>query len=114
VILEAMSQGLPVVASRISGIPEVVQQHKTGLLVPPGAPAALAAALQRTHEASDEVRSRTVAAYELVRRQFDADKNAGILLDLFLRVVQQRAEVGTSPGPGSRATMLGAEATLYE
>jgi glycosyltransferase involved in cell wall biosynthesis len=47
VILEAMASGTPVVAAATSGIPEVVFDNETGLLVPPGDPEALANALER-------------------------------------------------------------------
>ena len=47
VLLEAMSYAVPVIASRIGGIPDIVADGETGLLVPPGDAAALAAALQR-------------------------------------------------------------------
>jgi glycosyltransferase involved in cell wall biosynthesis len=45
VVLEAMEEGVPVVASRVSGIPEVVENGCTGWTVPPEDPASLAAAL---------------------------------------------------------------------
>jgi glycosyltransferase involved in cell wall biosynthesis len=47
VLMEAQSQGLPVVATRLSAIPELVVDGETGLLVPPEDSAALAAALMR-------------------------------------------------------------------
>ncbi|MDP6350064.1 MAG: glycosyltransferase [Chloroflexota bacterium] len=47
VFLEAMGASLPVVATRVGGVPEVVLHHGTGLLVPPGDSPTLAAALQR-------------------------------------------------------------------
>jgi glycosyltransferase involved in cell wall biosynthesis len=51
VLLEAMSYGVPVVGSRVGGIPDIIVDGATGLLVPPGDPAALAAALR--HLAAD-------------------------------------------------------------
>jgi len=47
VALEAAAQGLPVVAAAHGGLPEIIRHEETGLLVEPGSPAALAAALRR-------------------------------------------------------------------
>lgn len=47
IILEALRAGVPVVASRIGGIPELIEDGVTGLLVPPGDGDALAAAIRR-------------------------------------------------------------------
>lgn len=52
--LVAMAQGVPVVASRVGGLPEIVEEGKTGWLVPPGSPQALADAIAQA--ASDPVR----------------------------------------------------------
>jgi glycosyltransferase involved in cell wall biosynthesis len=46
-VLEALREGIPVIASRTGGIPEVVQDGENGLLVPPGDESALTRALQR-------------------------------------------------------------------
>jgi glycosyltransferase involved in cell wall biosynthesis len=47
VLLEALAQGTPVVASRVGGIPEVVEDGRSGLLVPPRSPGELAVAILR-------------------------------------------------------------------
>lgn len=47
VLMEAQSQGLPCVSTRVSAIPELIEHEATGLLVPPGDPVALAATLER-------------------------------------------------------------------
>ena len=48
--MEAISSGVPVVASDISGIPELVEHESSGLLVPPRDRVALSDTLRRLHE----------------------------------------------------------------
>jgi glycosyltransferase involved in cell wall biosynthesis len=56
VLVEAMAAGKPVVASRVGGIPDLVKDEKTGLLVPPGDENALANAIMRLANNRTEAR----------------------------------------------------------
>jgi glycosyltransferase involved in cell wall biosynthesis len=79
VLMEAMATGLPVVASRLSGIPELVTDEVDGLLVAPRDDASLADALARL-AADPGLRARLgTAGRERVRRDFDVDRNAAAL-----------------------------------
>jgi len=46
-LMEALWQGKPAIGTRVSGIPEIIQHDVSGMLVEPGNPAAMAAAIQR-------------------------------------------------------------------
>lgn len=61
VLIEAMANSLPVVATAVGGIPEIVEHEKNGLLVPPGEPRELADAIRRL-AVSPELRARLAAA----------------------------------------------------
>lgn len=71
VLAESMALGVPVVGTRVSGIPEMVEHERTGLLVDASQPAELAAALRRA--ATDmALRERIIpAARDKVREVFD-------------------------------------------
>ena len=81
VLMEAMSCGLPVVASRLSGIPELVDDEVSGVLVPPGDAASLAAAIRRLVEDADLRARMGTAARARIERDFDLTTNAGAILD---------------------------------
>lgn len=84
VLMEAMASGLPVVASKISGIPELVDDAQTGLLVPPRDPAALADALESLWSHPLQRKQLGLAARAKVQREFDLEKNAQQLLSMFV------------------------------
>ena len=83
VLMEAMSTGLPVVASAISGIPELVEDEVSGLLVPPRDAAAIARALRRL-AADPALRERLGrAARNRVLAEFDLEASAAELARRF-------------------------------
>jgi glycosyltransferase involved in cell wall biosynthesis len=72
VAVEAMAAGMPVVASKVAGLAEVVTDGVTGLLVDPDDPAALAGAVRRVLDDAD-LRGRLVAGgHDEARRRFSA------------------------------------------
>jgi glycosyltransferase involved in cell wall biosynthesis len=82
-ILEAMAAGLPVVASDVGGVPELVVDRETGFLVPPGDPHALAAAIERLLDDPD-LRGRFGAAGRArVSTHFDLASAQRAHLDLY-------------------------------
>lgn len=72
VVMEAASQGLPIVATDFAGIPEFVRDGVEGLLVPPGDVAALAAALGELAEAPEKRAALGEAAYARLSDAFSA------------------------------------------
>ena len=79
-LMEAMAAGLPVVASRTGGIPELVRDRKTGLLTPPGDARAIADAIEEL-AAAPAARSWLGAhARKYVLAEFDLRTNAQRLL----------------------------------
>ena len=71
VVMEAMAAGRPLVGTRNGGIPDLIDDGQTGILVPPGDPAALAGALRRLLT-SPELRRRMSDAARLKFEQFTA------------------------------------------
>lgn len=88
--LEAMAAGLPVVASHVGGLPEAVVDGETGLLVPPGDPATLAAAIATL--AADPARARALgsAGSARVRMHFSMAAMAEGTLAVYRTLVEGR------------------------
>jgi glycosyltransferase involved in cell wall biosynthesis len=74
VLLEAMATGIPVVSTRLSGIPEMIRDEVDGLLVPPGNPQALAAALERLADDAALADRLGLAGRETVAARFTIDR----------------------------------------
>jgi glycosyltransferase involved in cell wall biosynthesis len=82
----AMGAGLPVVTTSVAGIPEVVQDGVTGLLVPPGDAAALARGLGRLVVSVDERRRLGAAGREYVLPRFGVDRYVASVVSTYDRL----------------------------
>jgi colanic acid/amylovoran biosynthesis glycosyltransferase len=82
VLMEAMAVGLPVVASRLSGVPELVRDGDTGLLAEQGDPRSLGSALELTLSDPAATDRRVAAARRLIERDFDVRTCARQLAEL--------------------------------
>jgi colanic acid/amylovoran biosynthesis glycosyltransferase len=83
VLMEAMAMRLPVVSTRITGIPELIEEGRTGLLVSPGRPDELADALEQLLIDPALRREMGLSAREKVVRAFNVDRSAEQLYALF-------------------------------
>jgi len=90
VLLEAMAFRLPVVASRVGGITDVVVEGETGLLVPPRDPAALAAALVVLLKDPEKRKAMGEKGYRRVAEEFRDDRVNEEMLALYERLFEEK------------------------
>jgi glycosyltransferase involved in cell wall biosynthesis len=86
---EAMCMGLPVIACRVGGIPEVVEDKLTGLLVPPCDPEALSSAMLTLARQPELRHQMGVEGRRRATERFDLADKVESTLDLFERVAAQ-------------------------
>lgn len=85
-VLEWMAAGKAIVASRVGGIPSIVEDGREGILVPPQDPAALAAAIARLLDDPDERRRLGEAARRRQQQEFRFDQTLATVEDLYERL----------------------------
>ncbi len=93
VIMEAMAAGLPCVSTRLAGVPEMVVEGKTGLLVDEKSPADLADALARLLASPESQKSMGEAGLARAMKLFDQKITARSLL----RVLYGRGKINVNP-----------------
>ena len=86
-VLEAMAAGLPVLATNVGGVPEIVQHEKTGLIVPPKDQAALSQAME--HLIANEGLRRTLGSQgaQIAASKFSIQKMVADYEGLFERII---------------------------
>ncbi|MBA3468689.1 MAG: glycosyltransferase [Herpetosiphonaceae bacterium] len=104
-LMEAMACGLPVVATDLSGVPELVRPSQTGYLVPPADAPALAAALAQVANNLELARQHGAEGRRLVLDAFNLQTNVAELAQL-LRSTSAAAPGSAAPGePSVQATL---------
>jgi len=93
-ILESMASGAPTVATRVGGAEELVDDGRTGLLVPPSDPEALGAALIRIASDASERRAMGIAARERAESEFSLERMLRNYEALYLALASGRPLAG--------------------
>lgn len=99
VLLEALEFGLPLIASDVGGIPDIVRHGETGLLVPPGDAGALADAIVRVIEDPATARERVATGRAHMREHFGLPSVVDRLVACYSTAVFLRR------GPGAQRSM---------
>ena len=86
-LIEAMALGIPVVATSLSGVPELVIDSETGVVVRPGDPEALAAGIRMLIEDPEAARRHVAAGLARVRAEFDIADSAAAMASLLQRAL---------------------------
>jgi glycosyltransferase involved in cell wall biosynthesis len=86
-VMEACACELPIVASNVGGIPEMIQHEKNGLLISPRDVSGLTKNIKRLLEFPDKARELGVAAREKILKDFDYNKNGKILADRMYKLI---------------------------
>ena len=90
VLVEAMAKGLPVVATAVGGVPEVVQDGQTGSLVPSGDPKAIASAIIRLSADAETRASMGRRGYARATEFFSIDQTVRNTEDLYTNLLSTR------------------------
>jgi L-malate glycosyltransferase len=83
VMLEAMALGVAVVSRKVGGIPEVIRDHVTGILVPSDSPEELGRACMLLFERPRWRADLAQVARDEIHQRYSADKNAEIMVELY-------------------------------
>ena len=109
VLLEAQSQGLPCVATRVSAIPELIEDGVNGILSPPGDPGALAAEIERLLRDATLRRRLGSEGERRVRADFSSVAGADRLAAKFRGLLGRPAPADEGIAPHGQPTAHGAE-----
>lgn len=93
VIIEAMACGKPVIGTRAGGVPEIIDEEKTGLMVPPRNPEAMAKAIARLAKNRDLRESMGVLGTKVAVERFSASIHADAIQRIYDALLSEKHPV---------------------
>jgi len=105
VLLESLASGCPSVSTRLSGIPEIIEDGLSGLLVPPGDDAALAQAIGRIIQDRSLAQRLAEGGRRRAEARFDVCRNVAVMHDWFCDATETRLAT-SKPSRASSVTSL--------
>ena len=106
-LVEGMSCGLPIVATRVGGIPEVVDDVVTGFLVPPKSPANLAIAVEKLLNDATLRKAMGHAGRKKVEREFTLTTHVERMVSLYDSILNDDRDHSTGYGLNTPETCAG-------
>jgi glycosyltransferase involved in cell wall biosynthesis len=94
VVIESLASGVPIVTTDVGGIPDMVQDGRTGLLVKPGDTGGIAAAVTRLRTSPDLTERFAREGRAHVEANYDAEKNTRRFLDTLKELIDARRQSG--------------------
>ena len=89
-VIEPLNAGVPVIASSVGGLPEVIIDRRTGWLVPPRRPDLLARAILEALDHGDEGRRMAALGKQLVDTMFDVERTGREVYEIYRHVLDPR------------------------
>jgi glycosyltransferase involved in cell wall biosynthesis len=98
-VIEGMAHSLPVIGSRIGGVPELISDGESGLLVPPGDPSALAAAIDEIAADPERAAAMGRRGRQIAEERYDLNRMVGEVERQYLEVSARRTGGEALSGP---------------
>lgn len=92
VLVEAFAHGLPVIASRLGGMAEIIKDGTTGLHFEPGNPQDLAQKVQWMHKHPEECLQMGKNARQAYEEQYTPEKNYEMLIDVYQQAIEEKQQ----------------------
>jgi glycosyltransferase involved in cell wall biosynthesis len=94
---EPLLSGVPVVASNVGGLPDLIHDGETGWLVPSSSPLALAAAIEDALSNRQQAQSRTARGQALARQLLDVERTGREVAGIYENILSPRATAAAPP-----------------